>query len=161
MRHHRQTFGLVMGGSNRRIEAEKLERGVNILVATPGRLLDHLQNTKGFHYANLQVRLRWMAAEPSGASHVQPRPRSQVLAIDEADRLLEEGFEEEMRQIVRILPKTRQTALFSATQTKKVRPSLARPSSPAPPHPRPRPSCAGRGPRDARDSGRPRVRRRW
>lgn len=58
MRYHRQTFGLVMGGSNRRIEAEKLERGVNILVATPGRLLDHLQNTKGFHYANLQVRDR-------------------------------------------------------------------------------------------------------
>jgi hypothetical protein len=46
---------------------------------------------------------------------------TQVLAIDEADRLLEEGFEEEMRAIVRLLPKTRQTALFSATQTKKVR----------------------------------------
>ena len=40
------------------IEAEKLERGINILVATPGRLLDHLQNTKGFHYANLQARER-------------------------------------------------------------------------------------------------------
>jgi len=86
-----------MGGANRRTEAEKLERGVNILVATPGRLLDHLQNTKGFHYANLQV-----------------------LVIDEADRLLEEGFEEEMHSIVKLLPRTRQTALFSATQTKRV-----------------------------------------
>jgi hypothetical protein len=55
MQFHKQTFGLVMGGANRRTEAEKLEKGVNIIVATPGRLLDHLQNTKGFHYANLQV----------------------------------------------------------------------------------------------------------
>ncbi len=37
-----------MGGANRRGEAEKLVKGVNLLVATPGRLLDHLQNTKGF-----------------------------------------------------------------------------------------------------------------
>lgn len=41
--------------------------------------------------------------------------------IDEADRILEIGFEEEMRQIVNILPKDRQTMLFSATQTTKVR----------------------------------------
>ncbi|XP_027126535.1 DEAD-box ATP-dependent RNA helicase 27 isoform X2 [Coffea arabica] len=44
----------------------------------------------------------------------------QCLMIDEADRILEANFEEEMRQIIKILPKTRQTALFSATQTKKV-----------------------------------------
>lgn len=43
-----QTHGLVMGGANRRGEAEKLVKGVNLLVATPGRLLDHLQNSKGF-----------------------------------------------------------------------------------------------------------------
>ncbi|RYY32262.1 DEAD/DEAH box helicase, partial [archaeon] len=97
MQFHRQTFGLVMGGANRRTEAEKLEKGVNILVATPGRLLDHMQNTRGFVFSNLQV-----------------------LIIDEADRLLEEGFEEEMQRIVKLLPKTRQSALFSATQTKKV-----------------------------------------
>jgi ATP-dependent RNA helicase DDX18/HAS1 len=84
MANHRQTYGLVMGGANRRTEAERLEKGVNILVATPGRLLDHLQNTKGFLFTNLQV-----------------------LIIDEADRLLEEGFEEEMHQIIKILPKTR------------------------------------------------------
>ncbi len=51
---------MVTGGANRRAEAEHLEKGVNILVATPGRLLDHLQNTKGFHYTNLQVRLLMM-----------------------------------------------------------------------------------------------------
>lgn len=43
-----QTHGLVMGGANRRSEAERLVKGVSLLVATPGRLLDHLQNTKGF-----------------------------------------------------------------------------------------------------------------
>lgn len=45
-----QTHGLLMGGANRRSEAERLVKGVNLLVATPGRLLDHLQNTKGFLY---------------------------------------------------------------------------------------------------------------
>lgn len=45
----------------------------------------------------------------------------QCLVIDEADRILEIGFEEEMRQIIKLLPKERQTVLFSATQTTKVR----------------------------------------
>jgi ATP-dependent RNA helicase DDX18/HAS1 len=43
MTHHSQTFGIIMGGANRRAEAEKLIKGVNLLVATPGRLWDHLQ----------------------------------------------------------------------------------------------------------------------
>ena len=96
--HHRQTFGLVIGGANRRAEAEKLAKGVCHLVATPGRLLDHLSSTRGFNFTNLQV-----------------------LIIDEADRILEIGFEEDMRAIVKLLPsKGRQTALFSATQTQNV-----------------------------------------
>ncbi|XP_066544691.1 ATP-dependent RNA helicase DDX18 [Amia ocellicauda] len=97
MTHHVHTYGLVMGGSNRSAEAQKLANGVNILVATPGRLLDHLQNTPGFMYKNLQC-----------------------LIIDEADRILEVGFEEELKQIIKLLPKKRQTMLFSATQTRKV-----------------------------------------
>ncbi|CAM9790784.1 unnamed protein product, partial [Discosporangium mesarthrocarpum] len=56
-----------------------------------------VQNTKGFLFRNMQM-----------------------LVIDEADRILEQGFEEEMHQIIRLLPKERQTMLFSATQTKKV-----------------------------------------
>lgn len=96
-KYHSQTHGIVMGGANRRAEAEKLIKGVNILISTPGRLLDHLQNTKGFIYHNLQI-----------------------LVIDEADRILSIGFEEEMRQIIKCIPKERQTMLFSATQTKKV-----------------------------------------
>uniref|UniRef100_A0A8C9U259 ATP-dependent RNA helicase n=2 Tax=Scleropages formosus TaxID=113540 RepID=A0A8C9U259_SCLFO len=97
MAHHVHTYGLIMGGSNRSAEAQKLANGINILVATPGRLLDHLQNTPGFMYKNLQC-----------------------LIIDEADRILEVGFEEELKQIIKLLPKRRQTMLFSATQTRKV-----------------------------------------
>ncbi|XP_056611437.1 ATP-dependent RNA helicase DDX18 [Triplophysa dalaica] len=97
MAHHVHTYGLIMGGSNRSAEAQKLANGVNILVATPGRLLDHLQNTPGFMFKNLQC-----------------------LIIDEADRILEVGFEEELKQIIKLLPKKRLTMLFSATQTRKV-----------------------------------------
>jgi ATP-dependent RNA helicase DDX18/HAS1 len=43
MTHHSQTFGIVMGGANRRAEVDKLVKGVNLIVATPGRLLDHLE----------------------------------------------------------------------------------------------------------------------
>lgn len=94
---HFQTFGLIMGGANRKTEAEKLVKGVNIIICTPGRLLDHLQSTKGFNFRNLLA-----------------------LVIDEADRILEQGFEDDLRAILKILPKERQTMLFSATQTKKV-----------------------------------------
>jgi ATP-dependent RNA helicase DDX18/HAS1 len=96
LKHHVHTYGLIMGGANRAAEAQKLEKGVNILVATPGRLLDHLQNTNNFMVKNLQC-----------------------LIIDEADRILDIGFEEEMNKIVRLLPKKRQTMLFSATSSKK------------------------------------------
>ncbi|XP_038645768.1 ATP-dependent RNA helicase DDX18 [Scyliorhinus canicula] len=97
MTHHVHTYGLLMGGSNRTAEAQKLANGINIIIATPGRLLDHMQNTPGFMFKNLQC-----------------------LIIDEADRILEVGFEEELKQIIRLLPKRRQTMLFSATQTRKV-----------------------------------------
>ena len=95
--NHRQTYGLVMGGANRRTEAEKLAKGVNILISTPGRLLDHLQNTKGFNFRNLLA-----------------------FVMDEADRILEQGFEDDLRAIIKALPKERQTMLFSATNTKKL-----------------------------------------
>ncbi|KAJ2448597.1 ATP-dependent RNA helicase [Coemansia sp. RSA 2336] len=98
MQFHSQTFGLVIGGANRRAEADKLGKGVNLLIATPGRLLDHLQNTKGFIFKNLKT-----------------------LVIDEADRILENGFEDEMKAIINMLPQEeRQSMLFSATQTTKV-----------------------------------------
>ncbi|KII93423.1 hypothetical protein PLICRDRAFT_100557 [Plicaturopsis crispa FD-325 SS-3] len=103
MAHHSQTFGIVIGGANRKAEADKLAKGVNLIVATPGRLLDHLMDTKGFVFRNLKA-----------------------LVIDEADRILEVGFEEEMKRIISILPNdNRQSMLFSATQTTKVQ-DLAR-----------------------------------
>ncbi|KAG6382880.1 hypothetical protein SASPL_157399 [Salvia splendens] len=46
LKYHSQTLGLVIGGAARRGEAERIAKGVNLLVATPGRLLDHLQNTR-------------------------------------------------------------------------------------------------------------------
>ena len=62
-----------MGGANRKTEADRLAKGVNILVCTPGRLLDHLQNTKGFNFRNLLA-----------------------LVLDEGDRMLEQGFEDDL-----------------------------------------------------------------
>ena len=100
--YHSQTHGVCIGGANRKGEADKLRNGVNLLVATPGRLLDHLKSTKGFIYKNLAC-----------------------LVIDEADRILEIGFERDMHEIIALLPKERQTSLFSATQTKNVQ-DLAR-----------------------------------
>ena len=49
LKYHHHTYGLIIGGSNRKEEAKKLSKGVNILVATPGRLLDHLQVHTGFY----------------------------------------------------------------------------------------------------------------
>jgi len=96
LKHHYHTYGLIMGGANRAAEAQKLEKGINVLVATPGRLLDHLQNTPNFMVKNLQC-----------------------LIIDEADRILSIGFEEELKKIIKLLPKKRQTMLFSATTDQK------------------------------------------
>ncbi|RID80245.1 hypothetical protein BRARA_A02921 [Brassica rapa] len=106
--HHSLTVSMVIGGNNRRSEAQRIANGSNLLIATPGRLLDHLQHTKGFIFKHLKC-----------------------LVIDEADRILEENFEEDMNKILKILPKTRQTALFSATQTSKVQ-DLARVSLTSP-----------------------------
>eukprot|EP01063_Lacrimia_lanifica_P012452 TRINITY_DN1909_c0_g1_i1.p1 TRINITY_DN1909_c0_g1~~TRINITY_DN1909_c0_g1_i1.p1 ORF type:complete len:625 (+),score=307.93 TRINITY_DN1909_c0_g1_i1:71-1876(+) len=93
----RHTHCCITGGVNKQPEALKLEKGVNIVIATPGRLLDHLRTTSQWQVRNLLA-----------------------LCIDEADRILADGFEEEMRQIINLLPKNRLTMLFSATQTTKV-----------------------------------------
>lgn len=98
---HSFSAGLIIGGKNVKDEQERLNR-MNILVATPGRLLQHMDQTAGFTCDNLQV-----------------------LVLDEADRILDLGFSKTINAIVENLPKERQTLLFSATQTKSVK-DLAR-----------------------------------
>ncbi|OAX33795.1 DEAD-domain-containing protein [Rhizopogon vinicolor AM-OR11-026] len=93
---HAFSAGLVIGGKNLKDERERLSR-MNILVATPGRLLQHMDQTFGFDCDNLQV-----------------------LVLDEADRILDMGFAKTLSALLSHLPKSRQTLLFSATQTQSV-----------------------------------------
>lgn len=87
----------IVGGIDMVTQAIALARKPHVIVATPGRLVDHLQNTKGFNLRNL----KW-------------------LVLDEADRMLSMDFEEEITQILSVIPRDRTTALFSATMTSKV-----------------------------------------
>ncbi|KAL7478650.1 hypothetical protein ACHAW6_004399 [Cyclotella cf. meneghiniana] len=90
----------VVGGIDMASQAIALARNPHVVVATPGRLLDHLQNTKGFHLRQLKY-----------------------LVMDEADRMLSMDFEKEINQILEVIPdceKGRRTMLFSATMTSKV-----------------------------------------
>ena len=85
LQYHHHSHGILMGGANRKTEIEKLRRGQEILITTPGRLLDHLKSTIDFKYKNLQQ-----------------------IIVDEADRCLEVGFEDELNEIFKILPKKKQ-----------------------------------------------------
>ncbi|KAF4339860.1 ATP-dependent RNA helicase DBP4 [Fusarium beomiforme] len=95
-RNHVFSAGLVIGGKSLKEEAERLDR-MNILVCTPGRMLQHLDQTAGFDANNLQI-----------------------LVLDEADRIMDMGFQSAVDALVEHLPKSRQTLMFSATQSKKV-----------------------------------------
>lgn len=95
-RYHAFSAGLVIGGKSLKEEAERLSR-MNILVCTPGRMLQHLDQTAGFDANNLQI-----------------------LVLDEADRIMDMGFQSAVDALVEHLPKSRQTLMFSATQSKKV-----------------------------------------
>jgi ATP-dependent RNA helicase RhlE len=81
----------IMGGTNSRRQRTELRRGTSIVIATPGRLLDHLENNV------------------LDLSHIE------MLVLDEADRMLDMGFWPTIRQIIQRTPTTRQTLLFSAT----------------------------------------------
>ncbi|XP_060188303.1 DEAD-box ATP-dependent RNA helicase 32 isoform X2 [Lycium barbarum] len=101
-KHHGFSAGLLIGG-RKDVDAEKEHvNGLNILVCTPGRLLQHMDETPNFDCSQLQV-----------------------LVLDEADRILDVGFKKDLNAIISQLPKHRQTLLFSATQTKSVQ-DLAR-----------------------------------
>jgi ATP-dependent RNA helicase RhlE len=88
---------LVYGGVGMQPQVDALRRGVDILVATPGRLLDHVQQKT--------VDLRQV----------------EILVLDEADRMLDMGFIHDIRKILALLPATRQNLLFSATFPDEIR----------------------------------------
>ena len=101
-KHHSLSAGLLIGGKNVKEEKDTVNR-MNLLVCTPGRLLQHMDETPMFDCVSLKV-----------------------LVLDEADRILDLGFRETLAAILENLPKKgRQTLLFSATQTKSVK-DLAR-----------------------------------
>lgn len=93
---HLFAAGLIIGGKGLREEQDALTR-MNIVVCTPGRILQHLSQTAAFNVDMLQM-----------------------LVLDEADRILDMGFQKDVDAIVDYLPRERQTMLFSATQTKRV-----------------------------------------
>jgi ATP-dependent RNA helicase DDX27 len=90
-------LALLVGGLSLSAQAHTLRTLPDILIATPGRLIDHLTNTPSFTLSALDV-----------------------LIIDEADRMLEAGFNDELEEIIKACPRTRQTMLFSATMTDSV-----------------------------------------
>lgn len=87
----------VVGGIDMMTQAIALAKKPHVIVGTPGRLVDHLQNTKGFSLRTLKY-----------------------FVLDEADRMLSMDFEEEINQILAVIPRERNTFLFSATMTSKV-----------------------------------------
>ncbi|BCW89323.1 ATP-dependent RNA helicase RhlE [Alphaproteobacteria bacterium SO-S41] len=95
-KHHKLTQALIIGGVAFGDQDKKLDRGVDVLIATPGRLLDQFERSK------LML------------SQVQ------VLVIDEADRMLDMGFVPDIERIVKLLPFTRQTLFFSATMPPEI-----------------------------------------
>ena len=95
-RHHAFSAGLLVGGKSLEEERNRLAR-MNILVCTPGRMLQHLDQTSSFQVEDLKM-----------------------LVLDEADRIMDIGFQNTVNAIIEHLPQKRQTMLFSATQTKRV-----------------------------------------
>ncbi|NWS93821.1 DDX10 helicase, partial [Mionectes macconnelli] len=100
-KNHEFSAGLIIGGKDLKEESERIHH-INMLICTPGRLLQHMDETSYFYASDLQM-----------------------LILDEADRILDMGFADTMNAIIENLPKKRQTLLFSATQTKSVK-DLAR-----------------------------------
>ncbi|AGO09827.1 AaceriAAL164Cp [[Ashbya] aceris (nom. inval.)] len=91
------TFGLAVGGLNLRQQEQALKLRPDIVIATPGRIIDHIRNSASFSVDSVEV-----------------------LVIDEADRMLEEGFQDELNEIMSLIPSKRQTLLFSATMNSRI-----------------------------------------
>lgn len=91
------TFGQAIGGLNSREQERQLKLRPDIVIATPGRFIDLERNSSAFAVNTIEI-----------------------LVLDEADRMLEEGFADELNEILSKIPRSRQTMLFSATMTSKV-----------------------------------------
>ncbi|KAF2124754.1 ATP-dependent RNA helicase DRS1 [Dothidotthia symphoricarpi CBS 119687] len=91
------TFALMAGGFSVREQEAVLKTRPDVVIATPGRFIDHMHNSASFQVEHLEI-----------------------LVLDEADRMLEEGFETQLNEILTTIPKSRQTMLFSATMTSTV-----------------------------------------
>lgn len=89
-------IGLLVGGQSINLQAQKLAKGTDILIATPGRLMDHMQR-KSMSLDDVKY-----------------------LVLDEADQMLDLGFINDLRKIAKALPKQRQTSMFSATMPKDI-----------------------------------------
>jgi ATP-dependent RNA helicase RhlE len=96
-RHLRLRSAVIFGGVGINPQIERLRRGVDLIVATPGRLLDHAKQR---------------TVDLSGI---------ETLVLDEADRMLDMGFIHDIRRLIGILPRQRQTLLFSATFSDPIR----------------------------------------
>ncbi|XP_068674094.1 probable ATP-dependent RNA helicase DDX47 [Montipora foliosa] len=88
---------VIVGGMDMMSQALMLAKKPHIIIASPGRLIDHLENTKGFSLRTLKY-----------------------LIMDEADRILNLDFEKEVDKLLKVIPRERRTYLYSATMTKKV-----------------------------------------
>ncbi|KAL8773308.1 MAG: hypothetical protein Q9209_001702 [Squamulea sp. 1 TL-2023] len=91
------TFSLLVGGFSLREQENTLRSRPDVLIATPGRFIDHMRNSPSFTTDTLEI-----------------------LVLDEADRMLEDGFADELNEILTTIPKSRQTMLFSATMTSRI-----------------------------------------
>ncbi|ANZ76875.1 BA75_03803T0 [Komagataella pastoris] len=91
-------FGLAVGGLNLRKQEQELRKRPDIVIATPGRFIDHIRNSPSFSVESVEI-----------------------LVIDEADRMLEDGFQEELKEILTLLPGKKQTMLFSATMNNSIK----------------------------------------
>ena len=120
-RQHDLSAGLVIGGKDKAEEAERITR-MNLLVCTPGRLLQHFDETVGFDASNLQVlvideadRILDLGLQTTSNPNPNPRPSPSPNPSPSPSPTL--GFETSLSAIVAGMPKQRQTLLFSRTLT--------------------------------------------